>query len=167
MNYEKITKCDVVNGPGVGVVLWVSGCTCKCEGCYNYSTWDFKSGIPYTKETEDYILNLFNNKYYTRLTLSGGHPFEPQCIKTCEALCRKLKEKRPDVKIWAYSGWYWNEQQIADESIMQYIDVLVDGPFVISLFDEELSWRGSSNQRIIDVPRTMQQNKLALVRVKR
>ena len=149
MNYIKITKCDVTNGPGVGIVLWVSGCTCLCKGCYNQETWDFEAGQPYTDETEKTILDLFDNPYYTRLTLSGGHPFEPQNIETCKQLCRKLKEKRPDVKIWAYSGWYWDK--IKDLTMMNYLDIVVDGPFSLDLFDENLSWRGSSNQSIIDV----------------
>ena len=167
MNYQKITKCDVVNGEEVGVVLWVSGCTCRCKGCYNSATWDFKSGIPYTPEVEQEILNEFDKTYNTRLTLSGGHPFEPQCIDECKRLCQKLKQKRPDVKIWAYSGWYWSAEEILASDIMQYIDVLVDGPFVAALFDEKLYWRGSSNQHVIDVPRTMQQKKLVMVRVEK
>lgn len=154
MNYIKITECDATNGPGVGVVLWVSGCRCHCKGCYNQESWDFCVGQPYTKETEDYIIDLFKNKpYYTRLTLSGGHPFEPENVKACEELCRKIKEKCPNVEIWAYSGFYWDK--IKNLDIMKYVDVLVDGPFVAELFDEKLQWRGSSNQAVIDVQESL------------
>ncbi len=162
MNYIKITECDVVNGLEVGVVLWVSGCRCGCKGCYNQESWNFYAGQPYTKETEEYIIELFKNKpYYTRLTLSGGHPFEPENRQTCEELCRKIKEQCPNVKIWAYSGLYWDDIKHLD--IIKDIDVLVDGPFVANLFDENLMWRGSSNQSVIDVKQSLLNNEKVIL----
>lgn len=162
MNYIKITECDVMNGPGVGVVLWVSGCRCGCKGCYNQESWDFCAGQPYTKEIEKNIIDLFKTKpYYTRLTLSGGHPFEPENQLACEELCRKIKEECPYVKIWAYSGFYWDV--IKDLNIMNYLDVVVDGPFAALLFDENLKWRGSSNQSVIDVQKSLKNKEKIII----
>ena len=161
MNYIKITECDTMNGIGVGIVLWVSGCRCKCEGCYNQESWDFCAGQPFTKETEEYIINLLKEKpYYTRITLSGGHPFEPENEQACEELCVKIKQECPNVKIWAYSGFYWDK--IKNSPIMKYVDILVDGPFIAALYDADLKWRGSSNQSVIDVQKTIKQNEIVI-----
>lgn len=150
MNYIKITECDVMNGPGVGVVLWVSGCRCKCEGCYNQEAWDFCSGQKFTKEVKEKLVNLFKEKpYYTRFTLSGGHPFEPENEQECAELCREIRQQCPNVEIWAYSGFYWEE--IKNSPLAAVVDVVVDGPFIAHLYDETLEWRGSSNQSIIKV----------------
>ena len=107
---------------------------------------------------------MFKNKqYYTRLTLSGGHPFEPENVLFCEKLCKRLKKECPNVQIWAYSGLYW--KSIKELSIMKYIDVLVDGPFIAALFDENLKWRGSANQAVIDVQKTLKTKTMQVVEV--
>ena len=160
MNYQKISRNDVSNGSGVGMVLWVSGCTQHCFGCHNPETWDFNSGIPYTPEIETEIINSLKPDYISRLTLSGGHPLEAENIKTVFDLCKKVKSIYPNKKIWLYTGYTW--ENINGLPILKYVDVLVDNKFVQDLRDITLKWKGSSNQRVIDVQKSLEKGKIIL-----
>ena len=160
MNYQKISRNDVSNGSGVGMVLWVSGCTQHCFGCHNPETWDFNSGIPYTPEIETEIINSLKPDYISRLTLSGGHPLEAGNIKTVFDLCKKVKSIYPNKKIWLYTGYTW--ENINGLPILKYVDVLVDGKFVQDLRDITLKWKGSSNQRVIDMQKSLEKGKIIL-----
>ena len=160
MNYQKISRNDVSNGSGVGMVLWVSGCTQHCFGCHNPETWDFNSGIPYTPEIETEIINSLKPDYISRLTLSGGHPLEAENIKTVFDLCKKVKSIYPNKKIWLYTGYTW--ENINGIPILKYVDVLVDGKFVQDLRDITLKWKGSSNQRVIDMQKSLEKGKIIL-----
>ena len=164
MNYEKIDKCSVSNGIGVRSVLWVSGCDVHCHNCHNPQTWDFNSGIPFTDDTMQEILYDLSKPYIKGLTLSGGHPLDPHNAPKVLEIVKRVKMVFPNKDIWIYSGYVW-ENIIKDETlreILKYTDVLVDGAYVDELRDISLPFRGSSNQRIIDVPKSLEQNKVIL-----
>ena len=169
MNYEKIDKCSVSNGLGVRTVLWISGCNIHCKNCHNQSTWDFDSGIPFTEETMQELLYDLSKPYIKGLTLSGGHPLDPHNAPKVLEIVKRVKMVFPNMvfpnkDIWIYSGYVW-EDIITDNTlkeILKYTDVLVDGAYVDELRDISLAFRGSSNQRIIDVPKSLEQNKVIL-----
>lgn len=157
MNYGTIKKCDIANGLGVRVSLFVSGCRHHCKGCFNPETWDFNYGKPYTEEVEMEILNLLDSKYITGFSLLGGEPFEPENQVVLVSLLKKIKEKFPEKDIWCYTGYLYDVDLIeggkaftdVTKEMLSYIDTLVDGEFVEELKDITLKFRGSSNQRII------------------
>ncbi len=149
MNFCEIKKYDIANGDGVRVSLFVSGCRNHCKGCFNPETWDFNYGDLYTEDTENEIMEALKPEHISGLTVLGGDPFEPENIETVTELCKKVKETYPDKTIWVYTGYYFED--FKDREIMKYIDILVDGPFEIDKKDISLSFRGSSNQRIIDI----------------
>ena len=149
MRYGKINKTDVANGPGVRVSLFVSGCRNQCKGCFNSETWSFDYGEAFTLRTIDEILKALDKPYISGLSILGGEPFEPENIIGVFELCRQVKKKYPDKTIWIYTGYLYED--FKDLPIMEYIDVLVDGPFIEALKDILLKFKGSSNQRIIDV----------------
>lgn len=163
MNYATIKNCDIANGPGVRVSLFVSGCTHRCKGCFNEVAWDFNYGEPFTQETIDYILSLLKPSYVKGLTLLGGEPFEPENQGAIVELLRQVKEKYPGKSIWAFSGYLFDRDMLSGKlgdpvvlnEFLSYLDVLVDGPFVESKKDLTLRFRGSSNQRLIDVPASL------------
>ena len=164
MNYEKIDKCSVSNGVGVRTVLWVSGCDIRCRNCHNPQTWDFNSGIPFTEDTMQEILYDLSKPYIKGLTLSGGHPLDPHNAPKVLEIVKRVKMVFPNKDIWIYSGYEW-ENIIKDEAlkeILKYTDVLVDGAYVDELRDISLAFRGSSNQRIIDVQKSLAENKIIL-----
>ena len=164
MNYEKIDKCSVSNGLGVRTVLWVSGCNIHCKNCHKQSTWDFNSGIPFTEETMQEILYDLSKPYIKGCTLSGGHPLDPHNAPKVLEIVKRVKMVFPNKDIWIYSGYEW-ENIIKDETlkeILKYTDVLVDGAYVDELRDISLPFRGSSNQRIIDVQKSLSENKIIL-----
>ena len=164
MNYEKIDKCSVSNGLGVRTVLWVSGCDVHCKSCHNQSTWDFNSGIPFTEETMQELLYDLSKPYIKGLTLSGGHPLDPHNAPKVLEIVKRVKMVFPNKDIWIYSGYVW-ENIIKDETlkeILKYTDVLVDGAYVDELRDISLPFRGSSNQRIIDVSKSLKANEVIL-----
>lgn len=159
MNYGEIKKYDIANGPGVRVTLFVSGCRHHCKGCFNAETWDFHYGNPYTEKTEKEILDALNHPYIAGLTLLGGEPFEPENQRELVKLLKKVREMYPKKNIWSYSGYVYDKDlipggrgytEVTDE-MLSYIDVLVDGPFVEDLKDITLQFRGSSNQRILNL----------------
>ena len=164
MNYEKIDKCSVSNGVGVRTVLWVSGCDIRCRNCHNPQTWDFDSGIPFTEETMQELLYDLSKPYIKGLTLSGGHPLDPHNAPKVLEIVKRVKMVFPNKDIWIYTGYVW-EDIIKDETlreILKYTDVLVDGAYVDELRDISLAFRGSSNQRIIDVKKTLDSNEVIL-----
>ena len=161
MNYGTIKNCDIANGTGVRVSLFVSGCRNHCPGCFQPETWDFGYGQPFTAETEQEILRLLEPSYINGLTLLGGDPFEPENQRVLLPLLRKVKATFPNKDIWAYTGYTW-EQLISGVhrvslpetvEMLGLIDILVDGPFVQVKKNIRLRFRGSENQRIIDVKR--------------
>ncbi len=170
MNYAEIKNCDIANGPGVRISLFVSGCTHHCKGCFNEVAWDFDYGTPFTQATIDKIIEMMRPSYIRGLTLLGGEPFEPQNQGPIVELLRQIKEKLPGKSIWAFSGYLFDRDilsgRLGDWKITQeylsYLDVLVDGPFVEEKKDLSLRFRGSENQRIIDIPASLRQGKLVL-----
>ena len=170
MNYAEIKNCDIANGPGVRISLFVSGCTHHCPGCFNQIAWDFHYGQPFTQQTIDEILELLRPNYIRGLTLLGGEPFEPENQGPVVELLRQIKEKYPQKSIWAYSGYLFDRDilsgHLGDWEItreyLSYLDVLVDGPFVEAKKNLSLRFRGSENQRIIDVPASLSAGKIVL-----
>ena len=149
MRYHNITKDDMLNGDGLRAVLWVAGCTHCCKNCHNPVTWDINGGIEFDKAAEDELFEAASKPYISGVTFSGGDPLHPQNREEVGRLIRKLKEKLPQKTIWLYTGFLWEE--IKDEDYIKFTDVLVDGKFIEELKDEKLHWKGSSNQRVIDV----------------
>ena len=164
MNYEKIDKCSVSNGAGVRTVLWVSGCDIHCYNCHNQQTWDFNSGIPFTDDTMQEILYDLSKPYIKGLTLSGGHPLDPHNAPKVLEIVKRVKMVFPNKDIWIYSGYVWEDIIKNDtlKEILKRTDVLVDGAYIDELRDISLAFRGSSNQRIIDVEKSLEQNKVIL-----
>lgn len=157
MNYGKINTCDIANGPGVRVSLFVSGCRNHCKGCFNPETWDFGYGQPFTDYTMDYILRSLDKKYIDGFTILGGDPFEPKNQNVVAYILRKAREVYPHVNIWVYTGYLYDVDLVKGgkvwteftDEILSYIDTLVDGPFIEEEKDITLQFRGSRNQRII------------------
>ncbi len=166
MNYATIKNCDIANGPGVRVSLFVSGFTHHCKGCFNEVAWDFQYGEPFTEETEDIILKMLAPAHVKGLTLLGGEPFEPQNQPAIVALLRKVKAAYPDKSIWAFSGYLFDtiiSGKLGDTSeYLSYLDVLVDGPFVEEKKNLSLRFRGSENQRLINVSATLEAGEIVL-----
>lgn len=170
MNYATIKNCDIANGPGVRVSLFVSGCTHRCKGCFNEVAWDFNYGQPFTEQTMDDILQMLAPDYVKGITLLGGEPFEPENQPAIVDLLRRMKAKYPDKTVWAFSGYLFDRDILAgrlgDPEItreyLSYVDVLVDGPFVLEKKNLSLRFRGSSNQRIIDVPASLVKGEIVL-----
>ena len=170
MNYATIKPRDIANGPGVRVSLFVSGCTHRCKGCFNEVAWDFDYGEPFTRDTINEILKLLEPSFVKGLTLLGGEPFEPQNQGPIVELLRKVKAQYPHKSIWAFSGYLFDRDllsgRLGDPRITQeylsYLDVLVDGPFVEEKKNLSLRFRGSENQRLIDVKKSLQQGEVVL-----
>ena len=163
MNYATIKPRDIANGPGVRVSLFVSGCTHRCPGCFNEEAWDFNFGQPFTQEVIDGILEDLSPSFVKGLTLLGGEPFDPRNQSAIVELLRQIKAKYPEKSIWAFSGYLFDRDILAgrlgDPEItreyLSYLDVLVDGPFIEAKKNLTLRFRGSENQRLIDVPKSL------------
>lgn len=153
MNYMIIKKCDIANGPGVRVSLFVSGCRRHCKGCFNSNAWDFNAGIKYDLKTQNEILQAMNHDYISGLSILGGEPLEIENIIMLERLCTRVKNQYPDKTIWIYTGFTFEElmKNHRCDYLVDYIDVIVDGAFDITKKDPTLPFRGSSNQRIIKI----------------
>lgn len=163
MYYATIKNCDIANGPGVRVSLFVSGCTHHCPGCFNQEAWDFHYGQPFTEETIQTIVDMLRPAYIRGLTLLGGEPFDPRNQEAVVQLLRRIKQELPEKSIWAFSGYLFDRDilsgKLGDWEItkeyLSYLDVLVDGPFVQEKKNLSLRFRGSENQRLIDVPASL------------
>jgi anaerobic ribonucleoside-triphosphate reductase activating protein len=170
VNYAAIKNCDIANGPGVRVSLFVSGCTHHCPGCFNEVAWDFGYGEPFTEHTIDMILEMLSPAHIKGLTLLGGEPFEPQNQGPIVELLRQVKSRYPEKSIWAFSGYLFDRDILAGrlgdkditDAFLSYLDVLVDGPFIQSQKNLSLRFRGSENQRLIDVPASLQAGQVVL-----
>ena len=161
MNYADIKKVDVANGPGVRVSLFVSGCSHRCEGCFNPETWDFSYGVPFGEAEIQQILTFLAPDHIRGLSLLGGEPFEPDNQRAVLELVRRVRRELPGKTVWCYTGYLFEElagNQVGTHSrtLLEGLDVLVDGPFVLAKKDLGLRFRGSHNQRIIDVPASLQ-----------
>jgi anaerobic ribonucleoside-triphosphate reductase activating protein len=149
MNYAKILPFDIGNGPGVRVSLFVSGCRNRCKGCFNPETWSFNYGQEFDGETLKELVRMLDNPNIEGLSILGGDPFEPENREAVYEICKLVKFLRPNRSIWVWTGYLF--ENLKELPVMKYIDVLVDGPFVEDKKDLRLKWRGSSNQRVIDV----------------
>lgn len=173
MNYSTIKMTDIANGTGVRVSLFVSGCTHHCPGCFQPETWDFAYGMAYTKETEQQILQALDHDYIRGLSLLGGEPFEPENQRTLVKLLRHVKSRFPHKDIWCYTGYTYETDLLGDsrarcdvtDGMLSMIDVLVDGEFHEAEKNISLRFRGSENQRLIDLPKTRQQKKIILLEI--
>ena len=170
MNYAAIKTCDIANGPGVRTSLFVSGCTHHCKGCFQPETWDFSYGEPFTQDVIDTILHSLEPAYVAGLTLLGGEPFEPANQPAVAELLRQLRARCPGKNVWAFTGFLLDRDllsgRVGDAALVRQmlgcIDVLVDGPFVLEKKDLALRFRGSSNQRLIDIPATLASGRIVL-----
>lgn len=175
MNYGEIKKYDIANGEGVRVSLFVSGCTHHCIGCFNEETWDFNFGKPFTKETEAEIIKALSPDYIQGLSLLGGEPFEKKNQRVLLPFLKKVKDAYPHKNIWCYTGYLYDQELLQEsrarcestDEMLEQIDVLVDGEFVEALKDISLAFRGSSNQRIIDVKRSLESGEVQLWELQR
>ena len=170
MHYATIKNYDIANGPGVRVSLFVSGCTHRCPGCFNEVAWDFEYGEVFTQETIDEILAMLKPDFIQGLTLLGVEPFEPQNQPEIVNLLRQVKAAYPKKSIWAFSGYLFDKDILSGRlgpweitrEYLSYLDVLVDGPFIEAKKNLMLRFRGSENQRLIDVPASLKENKIVL-----
>lgn len=185
MRYAQIRKMDISNGEGCGISLFTQGCPIKCKDCHNSSIWDFDGGKPWNLAVQEQIIDLMKPHYIVRFSILGGEPLIPQNIADLADLVQRIKQCYPDKKIWLWSGYVWQqiyvtaydmsgdveeipqdiwtiEEKRALQTILETIDILVDGPFIQEQRDITLKWRGSENQRIIDVKKTLSQEKPAI-----
>ena len=166
MNYHNITKDDMLNGDGLRVVLWVSGCEHRCYGCQNPQTHSLASGILFDKDAEAEIFETLDKEYISGITFSGGDPLHTKNRKTVLDLITKIKRRYINKTIWIYTGYVWEDLLAMNDetinNILSYIDVLVDGKFYLKLKDVNYPWAGSTNQRVIDVQASLSQNKIIL-----
>ena len=161
MNYHNITKDDMLNGDGLRVVLWVSGCTHHCEGCQNPITWDLAGGLPFDEAAEEELFEALSKPHISGITFSGGDPLHPFNRSEVFRLMKKCKELFPEKTVWVYTGFLWED--FKDNPSIKYIDVFVDGEFMEELKNVNLPWVGSSNQRIINVKQTLKQQEICLI----
>ena len=171
MNYGEIKKCDIANGDGVRVTLFVSGCTNHCEGCFQPQTWDFNFGKPFDEEAENIIFNELKKPFVHGLTLLGGEPFEPENQRALLPFIKRVRDSFPEKNIWAFTGFLYDGDLLRDGShprcevtdeMLSLIDILVDGKFILAKKNISLRFRGSENQRIIDLNKTRENGCLTL-----
>ena len=160
MRYNKVRKMDISNGPGVRVSVFFQGCMFHCKSCFNSETWDFNLGKEYTLDIENKILEFCKEDYIDGLSILGGEPMHPLNIDGTIHLARRFKEMYPKKTLWAWSGYLFDE--IPNKEIFKYIDVLVDGRFMVDKKDPRLKYAGSSNQRVIDVKKTIESGEIIL-----
>lgn len=160
MHYNKIRKMDVSNGPGVRVSIFFQGCSFHCPNCFNPETWDFNGGKQFNDEIINHILELCEKEYISGLSILGGEPLHPKNIDGTIKLCKAFKNKFKNKTIWLWSGFLFDN--IVNKEILKYLDILVDGQFKQDEYDPTIKWRGSKNQRVIDVQKSLKQNKIIL-----
>lgn len=161
MRYNKIRKMDIANGPGVRVSIFMQGCEFHCKNCFNTETWPFEGGEEFTDETIEKVLKACDKEYIEGLSILGGEPMHPKNIEGTTKLAKAFKEKFPSKTLWVWSGFTF-EKYLKDKPVLNYVDVLVDGQFVDELHNPTLKWKGSSNQRVIDVKKSLKKNKIVL-----
>lgn len=160
MRYNKIRKMDISNGPGVRISIFMQGCSFHCEDCFNPETWDFEGGTEFTDETINQVLELGSKEFVKGLSILGGDPLHEKNIEGTTKLAKAFKEKYPDKNIWVWTGFTY--EALEKKEVLKYIDVLIDGQFMVKLFDPRLKWRGSSNQRVIDVQKSLKNKEIIL-----
>ncbi|MBD5495448.1 MAG: anaerobic ribonucleoside-triphosphate reductase activating protein [Lachnospiraceae bacterium] len=160
MRYHNITKDDMLNGDGLRVVLWVAGCSHCCRECQNPITWDPDGGLPFDGAAKQEIFAQLEKDYIFGITFSGGDPLHSANRADVRSLMMEIKEKYPNKTIWLYTGDVW--ENIMNDTLMKYVDVLVDGEFMVELKDTTLRWKGSSNQRVIDVQKTLESDDISV-----
>lgn len=158
MNYHYITKDDMVNGDGIRVVLWVAGCNHHCKDCHNPETWDLNGGKPFTDDVKKEIFDELAKDHVSGITFTGGDPLHPNNKETITSLSHEIKDKFPNKTQWLYTGFTWEE--VKDLDIMNYLDVVIDGEFETANRDVTLKWRGSANQNVINVQKSLAENNL-------
>ena len=161
MRYNKIRKMDISDGPGVRVSIFMQGCTFNCKNCFNKETHDFNGGKEFTDDTIKRVLELCENENVEGLSILGGEPMNPKNIDGTTKLAKSFKEKFPNKNLWALSGYLF-DKDLKDKDVVKYLDVLVDGQYVDELHNPTLKWKGSANQRVIDVQQTLKQGKVVL-----
>ena len=162
MRYNLIDKCEAINGEGFGVSLYTQGCPYHCPGCFNPETWDFDKGKEWTKKEEDLIIELLKPDYIKRLTILGGEPLIERNVEPLTALLIRVRHIYPDKRIWLYTGGNFEFESIRCDNLIEHTDVVIDGQFKKELRDITLKWRGSSNQRIIDVQKSLKEGEVIL-----
>ena len=160
MRYHNITKDDMLNGDGLRVVLWVAGCGHHCKECHNPITWDPDGGLPFDEVAKQEIFEELGKPYVSGITFSGGDPLYPANVAEVTELAKEIRKQFPDKTIWLYTGGLWEE--VCGMEIIRYIDVLVDGEFEVGRKELNLQWKGSANQRVIDVPETLEKGEIQL-----
>ena len=160
MRYNKIRKMDISNGPGVRVSIFFQGCSFHCKNCFNSDTWDFNGGLEFNDDVIDKIIELSSASHITGLSILGGEPLHPKNIDGTIKLSKRYKEIYPEKNIWLWSGYLLDD--ICNKDVLNYIDVLVDGQFDKKLYDPLLKWRGSSNQRVIDIKKSLKKKEIVL-----
>lgn len=160
MRYNKIRKMDISNGPGVRVSIFMQGCCFNCKNCFNPETHDFNGGKEFTDETIARVLELGGKDFIVGLSILGGEPMHPKNIEASGKLAKAFKEKYPNKTVWVWSGFLF--ENLKDKDALKYIDVLVDGQFEEDKYSPILKWKGSSNQRVIDVQKSLKENKVVL-----
>ena len=162
MRYAQIRQTDIANGEGIRVSLYVQGCHQHCLNCFNPETWDFSGGDLFNEEMENTLIDLINKPHINGVTILGGEPLEPENRYDVAKLLHKIRENCPNRTIWLYSAYLYEKIKDFDVAILPYLDVLIDGPYIDHLSDRKLRFRGSSNQRIIDVPASLKENHIIL-----
>ena len=162
MRYNKIRKMDISNGPGIRVSIFMQGCAFNCKNCFNPETHDFNGGEEFTDKTIERIISLCANENIVGLSVLGGEPMHPKNIDGTMRLAKAFKEKYPDKTVWAWTGYLFDEY-LSDKEVCRYLDVVVDGQYVEELHNPSLKWKGSSNQRVIDVQKSLEEGKVVLL----
>lgn len=170
MHYGMIKEYDIANGEGIRITLFVSGCTNHCKGCFQPDTWDFSYGKEYTPEVEEHILRWLDQPLTDGLTLLGGEPMEPENQQVLAGLARRLKKEHPDKTIWCFTGFFYDRDLLpgqrkhtgVTDEFLSLIDVLVDGPFILERRNLALTFRGSENQRVLDMKKTLAEGRPVL-----
>ncbi len=163
MRYNLIRKMDISNGPGVRVSVFMQGCSFHCKNCFNPETWNFEGGKEFTDETIEKVLELCSKEHVKGLSILGGEPMHPKNIDATTKLAKAFKEKYPNKNLWVWSGFEF-DKDLKGKEVLNYIDVLIDGVYKDELHDPTLKWRGSSNQRVIDVQKSIKEGKVVMLK---
>ncbi len=163
MKYNVIRKMDISNGPGVRVSIFMQGCEFHCKKCFNPETWNFEDGKNLTQESIDEVMNLCGKDHIKGLSILGGEPMHPRNIEATTKLAKQFKENYPEKNLWIWTGYNF-DKDLKDKEVLKYVDVMIDGRYIDELHDPTLKWRGSSNQRVIDVQQSLKNNEVVLLK---